>query len=509
MTTWTSGYVADIGYTHGFYRELTPALLSLVTLAAGRHGPDAGGPLAYCELGCGQGFSANLLAAANPQVAFYATDFNPAHINGARALAQAAGTKNLHLFEQSFAEFSEEPSLPEFDIIALHGIYSWIADEHRQTIVDFIRKRLKPGGLVYISYNALPGWSAAAPLRHLMYLHGQAHGGPTIGRLDPALSFIEKMLDANALFFRANPLLKDRFEKLKGQNRNYLAHEYLNDAWTLLYHSDVARELGEAKLTYVGSAALLEGIDAVNLTPEQQKLMAEIADPVFRETVRDFLTNQQFRRDVFLRGPLPHTVASSRKAWSEKRFALSTRREDVSLTVKGSLGEAKLQEETYGPLLDALAKGPATVREILADQKVAALGWPRLTQALVVLCGAGHLQPCLPADGDRERAKRTKSFNAAVIAQAESSGDLQFLASPVTGGGVAVDRFAQLFLAARAAKHPDPVGWVWSLLAAQGQRLIKDGKALEAPDDNLAELRSRHEAFETKQLGVLQQLGIA
>jgi len=509
MSSWTSGYVADIGYTHGFYRELTPALLGLVALARGQRSPVDGGPVTYCELGCGQGFSANLLAAANPHIDFYATDFNPAHIVGAKALAEEAGTQNVHFYDHSFAEFLEEPHLPAFDIISLHGIYSWIAAEHRATIVEFIRRKLKPGGLVYISYNSLPGWAAAAPLRHLMYMHGNVQGGPTGTRLDPALAFIDKMVGANAAFFRVNPSLKDRFEKLKGQNRNYLAHEYMNDAWTLLYHSDVVAELSEAKLSFVGSAALLEQIDMINLTAEQQKIMAEIADPVLRETVRDYMVNQQFRRDVFVKGAVGLTALQAQNMWLDLRFALSTNRADVPTKVKGFLGEANLQADVYEPILDALASSPRTVRQLLTDQKVAALGWAKLQQALVILAGAGHLQPALDEKGDRKRTDKTKVFNTAVMNRAQFSADLQFLASPVTGGGIGVDRFSQLFLLGQQQKQADPVQYVWDVLNRQGQRLVKDGKTLESAEDNTAELRTRYEAFTTKQLPVLKQLGIA
>ncbi len=50
MTSWTSGYVADMGYTHGFYRELTPTLLSFVALSRGQHGPDTSGPSPIASL---------------------------------------------------------------------------------------------------------------------------------------------------------------------------------------------------------------------------------------------------------------------------------------------------------------------------------------------------------------------------------------------------------------------------------------------------------------------------
>jgi len=513
MTAWTSGYVTDLGYTHGFYRELTPALLSFLALSRGQSGPDAAAGLDYCELGCGQGLSMNLLAAANPQIRFHATDFNPSQIAGAKALAEQAGLSNIAFYDRAFAEFADAPELPgSFDIISLHGIYSWINEDNRAAIVDFIRRKLKVGGLVYISYNALPGWAAAAPMRHLMYLHGKARGGPTASRLEPALAFVDQMQQAGAGFFRANPGLQERFDRVKGQNRNYLAHEYMNDAWTLLYHSQVAEELSAAKLSYLGSAALLEQVDAINLTSEQQQIMAGIDDPVLRETVRDYMTNQQFRRDVFVKGPVPLSPRASQEAWLDWRFALSVNRADVALKINGAQGEATLQEEVYKPLLDGLDGGARTVREMLSEPAIANLGWARLQQALTVLVGVGHLQPCLPAKDEGKRARATKAFNQAVLQRAQDNGELQYLASPVTGGGIMVGRFPQLFLKALGEGRKQPQDWAeaaWRLLQGQGQRLIKDGKTLDTPEDNLAELTDRANAFAQKQLPVLRRLLIA
>ena len=72
-------------------------------------------------------------------------------------MASGAAAK---LFDQAFAEFCARPDLPDFDFIGLHGIWSWISDENRAVIVDFIRRKLKVGGVLYISYNTQPGWAA-------------------------------------------------------------------------------------------------------------------------------------------------------------------------------------------------------------------------------------------------------------------------------------------------------------------------------------------------------------
>lgn len=509
MSNWTSGYVADIGYTFGFYRELTPALLAFTALSAGQTAPNIEGPLTYCELGCGQGFTANVIAAANPHVEVYATDFNPAHVVGARALAARAGSTNVHFSDSSFEEYLEDPTLPDFDIVVLHGIYSWVSAENRAFIVQFLRRKLKPGGLAFVSYNAMPGWAAAAPMRHLMYLYGQTQTGSTASRLEPAIGFVEKLKGANAQYFRANVGLGDRFDRLKDMPRNYLAHEYLNRSWSLFYHSDVADELAEAKLTFMASGHLLDHIHSINLTAEQQTILAETNDPTLRETLRDFLVNQQFRRDLFVRGALALSNREIVDRWRNLRFVLAAARADIPLKVGGALGEAELQPAVYEPVLDALAKGPKLFSQLLDDPTITPMGFRSLREALTILVGAGYVQPCLDAKGDGKRAPRAKAFNLAVMENALVSADLMQLVSPLTGAAVTISRFGQLFLLARQRKATNAVQFAWEALQAQGQLMLKDGAALQTPEENKAELTRLHDIFLEKQLPLLEMQGVA
>ncbi|MFN9940532.1 MAG: methyltransferase, partial [bacterium] len=84
---WTAGYVADIGYTYGYYRELNPLRVGLAFANAGLLAPAIA---TACELGFGQGVSVNLHAAASG-VRWMGTDFNPSQAAFARELAQASG----------------------------------------------------------------------------------------------------------------------------------------------------------------------------------------------------------------------------------------------------------------------------------------------------------------------------------------------------------------------------------------------------------------------------------
>src|SRR5271163_3004505 len=103
MDDWGSGYVTDVSYVHDFCRVQTPPMLALAALAGGVSAPGGSGePIVYCDLGCGQGYTANLVAAANPNARVFGFDFNPSHIANARALARESGLSNAEFSETSF-----------------------------------------------------------------------------------------------------------------------------------------------------------------------------------------------------------------------------------------------------------------------------------------------------------------------------------------------------------------------------------------------------------------------
>ena len=508
MSGWSEGYVSEINYTYGYYRELAPAHLAFAALVKGGASPTLREGSTYLELGCGQGLSANLLAAANPDIEFYATDFNPAQIAGALELSRAAATPNIHFLDDSFEQMLHRTDLPDFDYISLHGIYSWISAENRANIVELIRRKLKPGGFVYISYNALPGWAAAMPLRQLLVEAAAAHTGSIVQKIENAIKFVEELFNHNPRYLQSSPSLKERLNKIKGMPRQYLAHEYFNKDWTPFYVSDVVTELSPAKLSWFCSANLLDGIEEINLSAEQRAWVANTSDAVRREVIRDFVVNQQFRRDLFVKGQLPLEPPRMAERWDAQAFVLSMPARLVPLKISTPIGEVALQEAVYGPIVAALAEGPTSLRQLLFVDRTKGLGVGNLRQALTILVGAGHVQPCLPPAGLDRRREAVNRINAVLLSRSQWSQDIAFLASPVTGGGIAVDRIHQMFLLAVKEGSSDPVGRVWQTLRTYNQRLLKDGVVLEKDEENIEEIRRRHEVFVADHLHVYRVLQI-
>ena len=511
--SWSDGYVFEVDYTHGYYHELSPSALSLSALCAGVKAR-FGRPMRYLELGFGQGLSLNIHAAAC-QGEFWGTDFNPSQVANARELALASGS-GAKIFDHSFVELAERDDLPEFDVIALHGIWSWISLEGRSVVADLIRRKLAVGGLLYISYNCMPGWAADLPLRHLMSTHialaGTGNRGIT-DKIDDAIGFAERIASAGAQYFVANPASMQRLEVIKTQNRQYVAHEYFNKDWHPTPFSDVCADLRPAKLDFACASNLLLQMDALTISSEAQQILLGINHPVFRETVRDYFLNTTFRKDIFVKG-LRHLPTTEKiEQFMPLRFVLLQTSEEFKMNVPGPNGEISFQEDIYRPLVEMLSENAyeaKLARDLLEDRRWGGKPAATLVQALCMLAGSDQAHIAQPADEVEAASQRCQALNSYICQRARDSDDISFLASPVTGGGIFVDRFEQLFLAGRQKGASLPIEWAkyaWDALAAANQRFVIDGAVMSSPEDNLNELEAQATAFNIKRLPLLKALG--
>lgn len=493
MSERAAGYVMDVGYTFGYHRALNPRLARLALMRAGIRPP---GIRVACELGFGQGVSLAVHAAAS-DIAWWGNDLLPAHVRHARALAASAGV-GLMAIEASFAEFLEHPDLPRFDFIGLHGVLSWVSAENRACISEFIRRHLAVGGIVYTGCNALPGWNAMIPLRRLMADHAaRAGGGDTVQRIDGALDFAGRLLESSPAHASQNPALAQRFERMRGADRRYLAHEYFNRDWHPMPFAELAGVLGDAGLTYACPAHLADHLDILRLTPDQRGILAGIGDSILRETVRDFMTNATFRQDLWMRDPVAAGGRELETLWRGERVVLLSPAGDLPERMSGSGGELRLSVPGAAAVTAALGdQRPCTVGGIEAISP----GVPLATIADTVfeLAASGHLASAA-APGEVERARpRTAALNARFAVEAEGADDIAVLASPVTGGGIPVSRAEQLFLAARAAGLTGPDAWA----EAAARVLRTDGPAQEG-------LVQAARVFARRRLPVLQVLEVA
>ena len=493
---WTEGYASDVEYTAGFYREQGPAMLNFACVLNGFEPVAIDKPYTYCELGFGRGLTANILAASNPLGRFYAADFNPAHVAGAQQLADAAQLDNLTLLENSFAEMAEGKvaGLPQFDFITLHGIYTWVTEENRKHIVDFIARYLKPGGIVYLSYNAMPGWSTGLPLHRLLVEHADLNPNRSDVQIKSAAAFIDQLKALDAGYFNTSPMIDERIKILKNASSNYLVHEYMHRHWQPLYHIDVANEMLPAKLDYVGSADLHFAFPTYCFTKERLQLLATIPNSALRETLKDYFLNTSFRKDIFVRGA--RRIPATRQEDYLKRIgvALLIEREHVKLNIKLPTLEVDLNRGVVDPMLDRLTARPHSLAELAASYQGKGPSLFELAHVIAML-SASNQATIYPISDQQHDPAPALRMNRALSEQTRHSDDYQALASPVLGNGMLLSYIARLtyFLLTqridpREADIDTIVRHAWPIMKQQNRQIYREGKLLETDEENIAEL---------------------
>lgn len=294
------GYLTSIPYTYtSFFSELTPVHLKTVAALRGLKSPDIDKPFTYLELGSGHGMTLNLTAAANPNGEFHGVDFMPEHVQFSKEYAENAGIKNVHFHQDAFGELDLD-ALPDFDFIVAHGIIAWISGDIREQIETIVNKKLKQGGLFYVSYNAMPGWADKQPIVEIMeYLTNEDL--PPIDRLKQGFGLAKKLSDDGALYFQVNKRVDTELQNLAKRNASYLAHEFLNEKWRAFYFRQICKPLMAFGLEFAGNAFLRENLPQLYIPKKFYPLLQNINDVTKFEGVVDFILDNQFRRDVYLR----------------------------------------------------------------------------------------------------------------------------------------------------------------------------------------------------------------
>ena len=233
-TSELAGYVTDVPYVYGFKPMLAPAWLDLVAVIGGVTPPARNSGFNWCDLGCGQGVTAAILAATHPNGSFYGLDAMPAHIEHATRLAAEADAPNAQFHAADFAAARSLP-LPRFDYIVAHGVYSWVDESVRAQLRRFIDGHLKSGGLVYVSYNALPGWTGDLPFQHLARELASDLPGDSAARFAGAAALIGELAEAGAPGLASSYIVDELRKRASDYRPGYLVHEFMHAGWRPLY----------------------------------------------------------------------------------------------------------------------------------------------------------------------------------------------------------------------------------------------------------------------------------
>jgi SAM-dependent methyltransferase len=363
-TAWARGYPVGEPYPAAWHWFQSPAHLRAICALMGVAwdvGPDT--PLSIAEVGCGTGYTAAMLAAGNPRWKVLGLDYNPAHIAAARSMADAAAIENLSFLEADLAELSDADidRLPEFDLVTVHGVWSWVADSVREGVLRLLRRRLKTGGLALVTYNAMPGAAGSQGLARVVRGALVTASGSD-GGLAAAAKLVERLVAAEATHLPPSGWRRMFTGEETRARPGYLLHEFLTEHWRPAFFADVSASLATARCQYVGSATIDENFPEMSLTPAQREIWEEAPDEAARQLIMDLCVRRAFRRDLYVRGlrRLPRDAAV------EALWVASASHAEGEVSMQTQAGAATLPQPLIDAVRERLRQGPQSIAALRA-----------------------------------------------------------------------------------------------------------------------------------------------
>lgn len=507
MRVWSHGYNVEVPYTYGYYKETSPLWIRWATYLGGKKPPKEQN-LRVLELGCGQGFGLCVHASAYPNMEFVGIDFNPSHISHAEELARLTGLTNVKFIEGDFLELKNHfpPELGKFHYVIIHGIWTWIDKPVREAVVEILKNVVLPGGLVYISYNSMPGWMPGTLVRELLLNYYRMTQKPAIQAVNEGLEILKKLQELNALIFRVYPNLQNRLEMAMKHDRHYVVHEYINECHKLYWVYEVIEEVMPAKLYYAASANLPDNYLPALLPDNIREYINSFPHPVFRLFLIDLFINQAFRRDIYQKGEVRPFPIEQLKEIRKIRF-LTAEEIPEQFKFQIGIGEIEGKREVYEPLMQTMLSEIRSVEELLKVPPFNQRGIPGLVQALTLLLSKEMIYPY----NENNDITYTQRFNYNIIKLVSEGRPYNFLTSPISGLGVMVTPVEMILLntlITGSTSLEDLSTKALNNLKQLGRNLIKEGKPIENPVEEFEEMKRVAQEFLTKKIPKLKALKV-
>lgn len=467
-TNQTRGYVGDVVYEITDISWQSPVSILKAAEVNGFQGPDINKPFRYLDLGTGRGYTLLHLAARFPHGEFWGVDMMKEHVDEANEKATQLGLNNVHFIQATFQNLDIKSLGPSFDFVTANGVLSWIDETARGEIFSIIGKVLGEKGLLYISYNAFPGWAQYQPLSPLFQALSADQKGLSTDKLSYAITQTKKLKDMGALFFQLHPRAVKKLSELSGKDRLYLVHEYMNKAHIPFYFYEMNGFLKNIGFQYAGDTKILRNYPPLFLSADQAKFCEKITQLEHRETVKDFCGNTVFRRDVFAK---KSNASQKPGALGSFTYAIIPYFQSNDKKYDVNQNTFDLNKGLFSVLVKILEKGPLTLQQIhQANNETKKYTPSDILAHLHVLCEANAITAMISLEGFNalknnginkalkgEKLQLSSALDQEILDHAVALGSSAKLSSRGTGERIHVSAQDAVLLKAIMAHPPQNV----------------------------------------------------
>ena len=261
------------------------------------------------EVGCAAGGNLLPMAYAMPGAEFVGIDYSARQVEDGEQRIEALGLSNIQLICADLANLGAEleDRLGSFDYIIAHGVYSWTPPHVRDALLALCKRKLRPDGVAYISYNTYPGWHTMGLVRDAMLYYSQDAATPD-----------EKAEQGRAMVTFLAEHAKDGIHKeifrhyvsqlhdgLKGTSDAFLLHDEMEEVNDPVYFHQFVEHALRHGLQYLVEVDLRTVLPLAFKPETQAALQKMVVGTIDLEQQMDFLRNRMFRQTLLCHAEVP------------------------------------------------------------------------------------------------------------------------------------------------------------------------------------------------------------
>ena len=255
------------------------------------------------EIGSGTGTGLLPLAEDLPDAEILGIDLSATQVAMCNDAVATLGYKNIRFQQMDLMDVGAD--LGKFDYIIAHGMYSWVPDNVRDKLLSICCENLTDDGVVYVSYNVLPGWHMTQMLRDAATYHVKLLDDPQ-ERVKHARELVDFLCEGIAGAEGSLPMVlknyaefyREHIRKLGPAGESLLLHDLLAGINHPVYFQAFTEHADRFGLEYLAEASFeLSRMAALPARP-RDFLEKSTSNLVEMEQYLDYLDMRNFRQSL-------------------------------------------------------------------------------------------------------------------------------------------------------------------------------------------------------------------
>ncbi len=468
------------------YLGINPLYLAYIVTLNGYKINEIGEGFNYCFITGEDDTSIISLASLFPNATF--SLILPDHDSVEKISSIAAATNLINIsFHKLENKLLSLKNFNGFDFIVVNENLSYMNRNTLNLIISIFEKLLNPEGIVHVSYDCLPGCAPILDLRQVLIQLDEVLNIDNHGKVLAGLDHIQNLKSKGAPYFFENGPVEKCLSQLTQKVSSATAKTLFGNSYKPYFFSEINDKLSKVGMVYSGSSIIHRNYPELVLNQDFNDQISNSTSRKNTETLLDFITRQDFRADIFIKGANTFTATEQLDALSSLPFGTLVSLDNFPRDINFGQVNINYNSEIINTIIEELTTNAKTVKNLSSLASLSEHPEEAILENVNLLVASGYVLPLKretsPSNKKFMQANRFQlcnPYNQEILKNGLFSEPFIYLAAEEFGIQFEISRDdAILLVCLLEAPKEHLLNWIVQRISEKDPKLLTDPKAIE------------------------------